>query len=393
MKKKTIRAICRCLPVVFLCAAVGAKDAEYEIFAEVESVRKPNTLTLSFQEKPEETKYYILESKIAVGTVEILSVVTVNNTGKVRYRAVGIFSFFRDTGYLIRAGMTIALMKKSEPFEMDFSGGYHQEKLLYRQRIITPVDDREMLLIPRGKFILGSNDYDRDEFPEQEVYLDDFYMDKYEVSNADYKKFAETPQGLAPISWKDGVYDPSSGDLPVLATFNEASAYAKWAGKRLPTEQEWEKSARGGVEFLEKGLPRIYPWGRSFSNANANGLQFWRQTNLRNDLKAKAIDKPPALLPVSSFEKEGTSPYGILNMAGNAQEWTSSWFMPYAGNHYTDGRYGKQYKVVRGGACFSDASSLRSSRREIGGIPTLDKDNLAGFRCVKDPTPLERIEE
>ena len=393
MKTRTIKAIFKYSLIAFLCIAGNAKDAEYEIFAEVESVRKPNTLTLSFHEKPEEIKYYLLESKTIVGTVEILSVITVNNNSKVRYRAVGVFSFFKDNDYLIKAGMTIALLKKNEPFEMDFSGGYYQEKISYKPYIITPIDNREMLLIPEGKFILGSNDYDRDEFPEQEVYLGDFYIDKYEVSNADYKKFAESPLGSAPISWKNGTYDPSSADLPVLVTFNEADAYAKWAGKRLPTEQEWEKSARGGTEFLEKGLPRIYPWGRSFSNSKANGLNFWQQAGLQSDLKEKALDKSPALLSVRSFEKEGASPYSIVNMAGNAQEWTSSWFMPYNDNHYTDGRYGKQYKVVRGGAYFSDASSLRSSRREIGGIPTLDKDNLAGFRCAKDPTSLERIEE
>ena len=306
---------------------------------------------------------------------------------------MGIFSFFEDTDYLLRAGITVALVKKSEPFEPDFSHGYYQEEIFYKPYIVTPVDDREMLLVPKGKFIQGSNDYDRDEFPEQEIYLGDFYMDKYEVSNADFKKFAESPSGFVPISWEDGIYDPSWADLPVLVTFFEAEAYAKWAGKRLPTEQEWEKSARGGVEFLERGLPRIYPWGRSFSSSNANGLNFWLQTGHRSDLKAKAVDKPPALLPVRSFEKEGVSPYGIVNMAGNAQEWTSSWFMPYNDNHYTDGRYGKQYKVVRGGACFSNAVSLRSSRREIGGIPALDKDNLAGFRCAKDPTALERIEK
>ena len=387
------KAILKYSFIVFLCVAGNAKNVEYEIFAQVESVRKPNTLTLSFQKKPEEGKYYLLESETAVGTVEILSVMTVENNKKTSYRAVAVFSFFKDTDYLIRAGMTVVLIKKSEPFEPDFSEGYYQEEILYKPYIVTPVDDREMLLVSKGKFIQGSNDYDRDEFPEQEVYLGDFYMDKYEVSNADYKKFAESPSGFAPISWKDGEYDPSLADLPVLVTFNEAEAYARWAGKRLPTEQEWEKSARGGVEFLEKGLPRIYPWGRSFSSNNANGLNFWLQTALRSDLKAKAVDKPPAMLPIRSFEKEGVSPYGIVNMAGNAQEWTSDWFMPYNDNHYTDGRYGKQYKVIRGGAYFNDAASLRSSRREIGGIPTLDEDNLAGFRCVKDPTALERIEK
>jgi iron(II)-dependent oxidoreductase len=349
-------------------------------------------LTLSFKERPEEGSYFLLEDKTAVGEVKILSIVTVNK-GEICCRELASFSFFKDREFALKAGMNIALLKKREPFERDFRRGYYNEKIFYKPRIVTPADGREMLLVPKGKFMLGSNDYEKDEFPEQEVYLGDFYMDKYEVSNSDYLKFAESPDGRAPLSWKNGKYNPAAADMPVLVTFREAEMYAKWAGKRLPTEQEWEKAARGGAEFLEKGLPRIFPWGRSFLNGSANCLQFWADKSLRSDLKAKALENGPALLPVYAFEKEGVSPYNIVNMSGNAQEWTSSWFMPYKDNFYADGRYGKQYKVVRGGACFSEISNLRSSRREIGGIPSLEKDNISGFRCVKDPTPLEKIEE
>ena len=363
-------------------ADLSAANTKYEFLAEVESVRKPDGVTLSFEKEPETGLYILLERDEPIGEVEILSVVTVNK-GAVRYRAVARYSFTKNYSILLKAGMTVALLKKREPYEMDFSGDYYEEKIIYKPRIITVKDGREMLLISKGKFILGSNDYGKDESPEQEKYLGDYYMDKYEVSNRDYKLFADSPRGRAPLSWKNGKYNEAEAELPVLVSFREAEAYASWAGKRLPTEEEWEKAAKGGIEH---GEPRVFPWGNTLTAANANSLVFWNRTK-------GSTGNAPALMSISSFEKVGISPYGIVNMSGNAQEWTSSWFKPYEGNQYKDSRFGTQYKVVRGGACFSDVDALRTTHREIGGIPNLSKDNISGFRCVKDPTTLDRIVE
>lgn len=372
---------------LLLWTVVSART-EYETFAEVESVRQPDSVTLSFEKQPGLGRYILLEKGEPVGEVEILSVISVNK-GSVSYRAVARYSFTNNNSILLKAGMSVALLKKREPFEMDYSDAYYfEEKNIYKPRIVTQTDGREMLLISGGKFILGSNDYGRDEYPEQEKYLGDFYMDKYEVSNRDYKRFADSANGIVPLSWVDGKYTDDEAELPVLVSYTEAEAYAVWAGKRLPSEEEWEKAARGGLEFIAKGeSARIYPWGSVFSAAKTNCLAFWNRSS------SGAAKHSPALMAVSSFEKEGASPYGIVNMSGNAQEWTSSWFQPYSGNSFNDGRYGTQYKVVKGGAYFSNQDALRASFRQLGGIPNLEKDNISGFRCVKNPTILEKIEQ
>lgn len=374
-----------CALTLILFSSLHGADAEYEIFGRIESVRKPDTVTISFEEKPESGKYYILQDRLAMGEADIFSVIEINNRKQISYRAVARYSFYKkDTDFFFRAGLPIALVKKREPFDRDFENKYYEEKLVYKSRITTQPDEREMLLIPAGKFIMGSNDYDSDEGPMQEKYLGDYYMDIYEVSNADFKKFADSPDGIVPLSWKDGRYNETDGKLPVLVTFREAEAYAKWSGKRLPTEEEWEKAARG-----RDG--RIYPWGNRFSRSSANGLPFWAENDVKREFNVTAAYKKPVLLPVTSFAQKGVSPYGIVNMCGNAQEWTSSWFEPYKGNRHRDGRYGTQYKVVRGGACFSTAGDLRITRRELGGIPNLEKDNISGFRCARDPKPFDRI--
>lgn len=371
---------------LMLSASLFGAQIEYEIFAEVESVRQPDGVTLSFETAPESGKYYILERKTAVGEVEIFSVIEINDRGKVRCRAVAKYILNTDADFLLKAGMSIALVKKSEPFDRDFSNEYFEEKLVYKNKIVTQPDGRPMALIPEGKFILGSNDYAKEEGPQQTKYLGAYYIDVYEVSNSDYKKFADSPNGSAPISWKNGKYNAAEADLPVLVTFREAQAYCKWAGKRLPTEEEWEKAARGATA-------RDYPWGERFESRRANGLPFWPGAEIKRGFNEDATGKKPVMLSVKSLAGEGASPYGIANMCGNAQEWTSSWFTPYKGNKSVDGRYGTQYKVIRGGACFSTAEELRLTRRETGGIPNLAKDNVAGFRCVKEPSPFDRADK
>ncbi len=165
-------------------------------------------------------------------------------------------------------------------------------------------DGAPMVLIPAGEFQMGSNYGDGDEKPVHTVYLDAFYIDKYEVTNAQYKKFMDATGYKAPEYWNDP--DLNKPDHPVVGvSWYDAVAYAEWAGKRLPTEAEWEKAARGGL------VGKRYPWGDSISHDDANydgtgGKDRWEYTS-----------------PVGSFAPNG---YGLYDMAGNVWEWCSDWY-------------------------------------------------------------------
>ena len=379
----------------------------------------------------------------------------------------------KDVKYykLIRAGSKIVLIKGIDTGKN--ADEQYFEKIIFKNEIISKIDNRKMVLIPSGKFIFGSNSGDRDEYPEQVLPKSNFYIDKYEVSNKDYKKFLDETKSKPPLSWKNGKYNIKYSDFPVLVTFYEAERYAKWSGKRLPSEKEWEKAARGTAD-LNESVPnnkKVFPWGIDFSPQRANTIEFWpvnemkkgikkivkvkylilfnrnfkgRDSNLdklwNNDKIAKNIKEeikekikvmkysidsnkkyfyielwleietgnallneinislnneyiimvPRGLLPIYFFQGKGDSPFNVVNMSGNASEWTSSWYMPHEGNNKKNRRYGKQYKVIKGGAWFSNMKKIRVSNREIGGIPNLYRDNISGFRCIKDATFIDR---
>jgi formylglycine-generating enzyme required for sulfatase activity len=176
------------------------------------------------------------------------------------------------------------------------------------QDAATPTDTRleQMILIPAGEFRMGSladdNFAEGDEKPQRVVYLPDFYIDKLEVANIEYKRFTDATGYPPPEAWRDGNYPEGADFYPVTGvSWWEAAVYANWIGKRLPTEAEWEKAARGTDA-------RRFPWGDEFD------LDF---ANVAKDL-----------LPVASYF-EGASPYDVLNMAGNVAEWTASAYLPY----------------------------------------------------------------
>ncbi len=204
-----------------------------------------------------------------------------------------------------------------------------------------------MVYIPPGEFIIGSDEGTEFEKPKRKIYLKGYFIDKYEVTNAEYKKFIEATGHPAPKGWVDTNYPTGKGNYPVTnVTYADAETYAKWAGKRLPSEEEWEKAARG-VDG------RKYPWGDSRDGTAANVRMQFKGSSLR---------------PVGSFPK-GVSPYGGYDFSGNVWEWTTSHF-------------DKRYRVIRGGSFLQPAELARTSFRDFY-EPDKYREDI-GFRCVKD---------
>ena len=253
-----------------------------------------------------------------------------------------------------------------------------------------------MVLIPAGEFEMGSDDNSAysDERPRHSVYVDAFYMDTHEVTNAQYQAFVlanpEWQKGNIPRKYHNGYYlhfwngnDYPSGkaEHPVVyVSWYAAMAYADWVGKRLPTEAEWEKAQRGGVSANVNGNQQ-YPWGNDINASKAN--YGW------------AIGDTAA---VGSYAPNG---YGLYDMAGNVWEWcldayqrnfyvTSPRTNPISGadtadqviDNYTDIR---SYRVLRGGSWSSSSQHLRVSYR-FRLTPSVSISDF-GFRCVKAVSP------
>ena len=381
--------------MLFGIPALLLPSEEFEIKARVESVRRDDIVTLLFDNKPEKEVYLVVRDHQIIGSVRVLSISRFPRRKGQKFQVIGNLTLQKEEYRgLIQAGSDVALRKSKDKFKRDFAEVKKREIVKYKTAIVTPADNRPMVLVPAGKFVFGSNEGERDEYPEQIIDVKDYYIDKYEVSNSNYLEFAKKTGARLPRSWQRTEKDD---DLPVLVTFYEAQAFAKWAGKRLPTEREWEKAARGtGLEMMKNAdesysvvrRPRTYPWGNRFDPRLLNSEDFWKDARMGIEFGSQ-YEK--GLLPVYSFDKLGDSPYGAVNMAGNALEWTSDWYRAYPGNPYPHKKYGRQVKVVRGGGWYSSRFRVRSSCRNVGGYPNLYKDSSAGFRCVKDPTILERF--
>lgn len=230
---------------------------------------------------------------------------------------------------------------------------------------ITGDDGVPMALVPVGEFIMGSDKGDDDEKPVHKVFLDSFYVDKFEVSNRRFAKFVKAMLLEPPWSFADTDTPIVHADRPVRwVNWWEALGYCLWVGKRLPTEAEWEKAARGSDA-------RIYPWGNDAPTpAHAIfGLKEGTDT----------------VSPIGNREA-GKSPYGVHDMAGNLYEWTLDW---YSEHYYTDltainprGPLEGTAKVQRGGSYTNSPYRLRSAFRTKG--DPLEHEHNVGFRCAKD---------
>ncbi len=245
-------------------------------------------------------------------------------------------------------------------------------------------DNSPMVLVPAGEFFRGRNarassPEKRDYFPGRPVYLDSFKIDKFEVTNAAYGRFVRSTGRPAPsvqnaarnitswsrFAWSGNKVPPGAGDIPVtLVAWFDAEAYCAWTGKRLPTEAEWEKAARGTDR-------RIFPWGDLAAPGSSN---FGKR------------QKGP--LPAGNFPLD-KSPYGAVDMAGNVAEWTSDYYQVtyYARSPSRNPKGPRRgsLRVVRGGFWRSPKKEISTFHRWKG-APSKAHAGV-GFRCAESAAP------
>jgi len=281
----------------------------------------------------------------------------------------------------------------------------------------------DMVLIPAGKFVMGSEKTDKaglqkeygfieplflDEHPLHIAELPDFLIDRYEVTNANYKAFAQQTKRTEPPAWIQNGYNvreeklqafkletlrwaateyfkldmntntmtreallaelqkiqQKRDALPVTnVTWHDADAYCRWLGRRLPTEAEWEKAARG-PDGLE------YPWGNDWEPKNPN-------------TGATAESEDAATVPGGTFPSD-KSFYGVFDLAGNVSEWVADWYKPYPGSDYRSPDFGEKHKVKRGGEAgvghYTLSHFFRGAVRSHGDPGTASS---GGFRCAE----------
>jgi formylglycine-generating enzyme required for sulfatase activity len=200
--------------------------------------------------------------------------------------------------------------------------------------------DRSMVLVLAGEFLAGED--------RAKASAGAFYLDRFPVTNADYKKFVEAMHWEEPAHWRRAPGRKASGSPVVQIIWESAAAYAQWAGKRLPTEEEWEKAARGTDG-------RVWPWGNAFikERCNTSETGIWDTT------------------PVGKYSPVGDSPFGAADMAGNVWEWIG-------------GKPSSLRMPLRGGDWLDDGSQATTFYRRMH--TPKRKNDFIGFRCAVDGT-------
>lgn len=283
--------------------------------------------------------------------------------------------FTGDCAACHNAGAKTGRMGSSAPAALRKTGAAPSGKgpgmrypLLYPDTRLGP-EPNQMVRIPAGKFIMGSNSRLPDEGPQHTVNLPEFFIDQYEVTNLQYKQYIDATGRKSPEHFSNRTYPTGKADHPVIfVSWKNARDYCAWAGKRLPTDEEWEKAARGTDG-------RIFPWGNEFADNKANTPVRWGNLKQEGDTT-----------PVGAFAA-GVSPYGLYDMAGNVWEWTESWYKAYPGNKEPSENYGEHYKTLKGGSWWDCSFYQCGISAPVFNRSFFDpqvKNASFGFRCAKN---------
>ncbi len=232
-----------------------------------------------------------------------------------------------------------------------------------RRELQEKVNEREMVAVPAGTLRMGSNSPSHeDENPEHKVQVKSFFLDRFAVTNLQYKDFVDVVGHRSPAHWQNGTFPAGKGDHPVVnVSWEDARTYAEWVGKRLPTEAEWEWAARGSEQ-------REYAWGKQCTPDFANYANVQTKTT-----------------PVTKYPK-GVSQYGLWDMCGNAGEWVADWYelKYYSRSPESDptGPPDGNLKVYRGGGYHTNRMDIRAAARHSAN-PNAYQEYI-GFRCARD---------
>ena len=244
-----------------------------------------------------------------------------------------------------------------------------------------------MIWIPPGPFLMGTDAVDaenqgvklgfpqpwyEDERPRHRIELQGFYIDRHEVTQGEYLVFIRTTGHRPPAHWRNGEYKVGTKDHPVtFVDWYDANDYCRWMKKKLPSEAEWEKAARGSDG-------RLYPWGDVFDINRAH--------------LSPASDVVLQLSPVGAYP-EGASPYGVMDLVGNVWEWTDSWYLAYPGSTLRKPEFGMKHRVVRGlsvhtlghypDGAYSKVLEVYARAGTRAYDPPSERLGDVGFRCVK----------
>ena len=253
-----------------------------------------------------------------------------------------------------------------------------------------PPSTAEMVQIPAGEFWMGrTQNWLLDELgmhlrprlddqPVHLVYLDSFWIDKYEATNADYARFVQATGRKKPFHWVGGKVPAGQEKFPAYnITWDDAAAYCKWAGKRLPTEAEWERAARGGKEKM------MYPWGAQLVAAGRRRAAAEGEGEAEPAARPARYGFPDGAVAVGSFAPNG---FGLHDVIGNVCEWVSDWYDANYSSISPDrnprGPETCMYRVIRGGAWSDYDERILAVHYRNFTNPDLPS-NTVGCRCAK----------